>query len=259
MLPEEQTQVTEPCLLSMGLSNLRNSLFERLHRMEQQQGRTAFVGLLNRQGRMHPDICQFVNEHFYEHKLTEVPLPHQREELQWTNASTPYEKFVASTRMGFIPVCQVANVENLRANAPEAEAVCNIVQAICSLHEKNGQTSFIPHKAIGVIVPFRSQIASIRSILRKHGFTWADDVTIDTVECYQGSQRDYILFSTTISQPYQLNLLSSIQRIGKAQVDRKLNVAITRARRQFFIFGNPQLLRKNAVYSALIDACDVMH
>lgn len=259
MLPEEQTQVTEPCLLSMGLSNLRNSLFERLHRMEQQQGRTAFVGLLNRQGRMHPDICQFVNEHFYEHKLTEVPLPHQREELQWTNASTPYEKFVASTRMGFIPVCQVANVENLRANAPEAEAVCNIVQAICSLHEKNGQTSFIPHKAIGVIVPFRSQIASIRSILRKHGFTWADDVTIDTIECYQGSQRDYILFSSTISQPYQLNLLSSIQRIGKAQVDRKLNVAITRARRQFFIFGNPQLLRKNAVYSALIDACDVMH
>lgn len=255
MLPESQTKVTAPCLHDIGLSDLRNSLFERLHRLEQQQGRTDFIGLLHHQGRMHPDICHFVNEHFYEHRLTEVPLAHQQEQLPWNKASTRYEKFVAATRMGFFPVYQAPNVENLRANAPEAEAVCAIIQAICSLHTKHGLTDFNPAKAIGVIVPFRSQIAGIRHALRRHGFDWADTVTIDTVECYQGSQRDYILFSTTISQPYQLQLLSSIQPIGQAQVDRKLNVAITRARRQFFLFGNPDLLRTNPVYRALIDAC----
>ncbi len=258
MLPEKQTRVSHPLLREIGLTDLRNSLFERLHKLEIRQNRKQFVGMLSRQGRMHPDICRFVNACFYEGKLSAVPLPHQKETLHWQRADTACERFVASTRMGFVPVRQKKHAENLRANAPEAEAVCRIVEALCSLHEKNGAEGFVPERSIGVIVPFRSQIASIRACLRERGHDWAERLTIDTVECYQGSQRDYILYSTTISEPYQLQILSAVQRVGEAEVDRKLNVAITRARRQFFMFGDPDLLSLSPVYRALLAACTPM-
>ena len=80
-------------------------------------------------------------------------------------------------------------------------------------------------------------------------------ITIDTVECYQGSQRDYIIFTTTISRPYQLDILSVCQQVGDTEVDRKLNVAITRARKQFYLVGNRDLLSRNALYDALICSC----
>lgn len=258
MLPESQTRVDGcPELSAMGLTDLRNSLFERLHAQMERQGLSQFYGMLHRQGRMHPDICAFVSRHFYENQLSAVPVPHQLEGLPWKNAVGEYEKFVATTRMGFVHVCPLPHVENLRANAPEALVVCRLIEAICSLHRKHGLTDFRPEKAIGVIVPFRSQIAGIRKLLRQRGHVWADGLTIDTVECYQGSQRDYILFSTTISEPYQLDILSAVQQVGHAQVDRKLNVALTRARKQLFIIGNRPLLSLSPIYKALIGACHV--
>jgi superfamily I DNA and/or RNA helicase len=78
---------------------------------------------------------------------------------------------------------------------------------------------------------------------------------IDTVERYQGSQRDIILYGTTIAQPYELSMLSSPVEVGGTLVDRKLNVAVTRARKQLFVFGNRNLLMQNPLYASLIDYC----
>ena len=62
------------------LHSCRLSLFERLLRQEREAGRSAFTGILNHQGRMHPDIAAFSNEFFYTHEqLQPVPLPHQLE------------------------------------------------------------------------------------------------------------------------------------------------------------------------------------
>ena len=65
------------------------------------------------------------------------------------------------------------------------------------------------------------------------------------------------LDATTISRPYQLDILSVCQQVGTTEVDRKLNVAITRARKQFFLVGNRDLLSRNALYADLISRCDV--
>ena len=97
-------------------------------------------------------------------------------------------------------------------------------------------------------MPFRNQIALIRHELRKMDIPEADDITIDTVERYQGSQRDIIIYSTTISQRYQLDILSVPVRDGELWIDRKLNVAITRAKKQFFLTGNYDLLIQNDIY-----------
>lgn len=258
MLPDRQTEVHDSTLRKIGLFNLRHSLFERLHRLETRTGDSRFVGFLHRQGRMHREICDFVNRAFYEGSLDIVPLPHQVEPLPWKSATGPWESFVASTRMGFVDVSAEEEMENLRANGSEAEAIGQLVQAICTLCAKNGDYGFDAARHIGIIVPFRSQIAHIRATLRRMGMVAAEEMTIDTVECYQGSQRDYILFSTTISQPYQLDILSSVSEVNGSLVDRKLNVALTRARRQCFIVGNRTLLSRNTLYRNLIAACKVM-
>jgi superfamily I DNA and/or RNA helicase len=79
------------------------------------------------------------------------------------------------------------------------------------------------------------------------------DISIDTVERYQGSQRDVIIYSFTVQQPYQLDFLTAncFEEDGKT-IDRKLNVAITRARKQLLMTGNVAILSRNALFSELI-------
>ena len=107
---------------------------------------------------------------------------------------------------------------------------------------------------MGVIVPYRNQIALIRRETERLGIGALADITIDTVERYQGSQRDIIIYSFTIQQPAQLDFLTSncFQEDG-ITIDRKLNVAMTRARKQLIMTGNVEILRQNAVFSQLID------
>ena len=80
------------------------------------------------------------------------------------------------------------------------------------------------------------------------------DIVIDTVERFQGSQREIILFGTTINSPSQIDILSApVPDAQGRPIDRKLNVAITRARRQMFIFGSRQVLAQSPLYKALME------
>lgn len=258
-LPTSQTRTTNQQLREMGLTDLSQAFFQRLHTAERRAGRTAFTGLLSRQGRMHSELGAYVSRTFYNGELTTVPLPHQTGPLPWQNARGPLERFVAAVRMGFVPIKPDHPSDNIQVNEPEAHAVANLIEALCSLSLKAGITDFCPERAIGVIVPFRGQIGMVRNTLRRRGHEWADRLTIDTVECYQGSQRDYIIFSTTVSEPHQLALLSQPQTIEGTPVDRKLNVALTRARLQFFLVGNPDLLAHSPAYADLIRHCTPLH
>ena len=253
----EQTIVRDEALRSIGLTDLRNSLFERLHGFVSHTPEVANLasGLLSLQGRMHREIAQFVNERFYDGRLSVVPLEHQEEALTYTDAQTPMEQFVGTTRMGFVHVSAPDVSDNVKANKKEAEVVANIVEALIQLNERSGAPLSLP-KQLGIIVPFRNQISMVRASLRTRGVPDVDNITIDTVECFQGSQRDYIIFTTTISRPYQLDILSVCQHVGETEVDRKLNVAITRARKQFFLVGNRDLLSRNALYADLIKRCE---
>ncbi|TAK41301.1 MAG: hypothetical protein EPO28_08755, partial [Saprospiraceae bacterium] len=110
----------------------------------------------------------------------------------------------------------------------------------------------IPHPpSIGIITPYRAQIALILEVLQKENID-CTGITVDTVERYQGSARDIILISLCTNAARQLDSLISRSDEG---VDRKLNVALTRAREQVVILGNESLLAGNEGYRKLLAHC----
>jgi superfamily I DNA and/or RNA helicase len=107
-------------------------------------------------------------------------------------------------------------------------------------------------ETVGVIVPYRSQISAIRNALQQYPSS-LPPITIDTVERYQGSQRDVIIYSFTATHPDQLEFLTSGSFLdGTHTIDRRLNVVMTRARKQLLLVGDPTLLSQNPIYRQLI-------
>lgn len=246
--PDKRCTTHDGVLRAIGIESLSQSLFQRLLRQVKQQHLTPCFGQVRTQGRMHPDVSRFANHYFYADALNAVPLPHQTEELELCDCSGhPLSQFLSHHRTGFIDITPHPG-PSYKANEAEARALLRITRTLLQLYRESNKP--LQAQDIGIIVPFRNQIALVRSLFSP--YPELQDVTIDTVECYQGSQREIILFGTTISQPYQLNLLSNLQQIDGYLIDRKLNVALTRARRQCFMLGQKDLLLRNPIYTHYI-------
>ncbi len=239
---------------SIHLSSCANSLFERLILTERAAGRTDFIGTLHKQGRMHPDIADFANRKFYAKEQLEcVPLAHQLEtELSYNEESEDaLDNMLKAHRMIFIPSmpCKQLNISE-KVNTDEARIIADLLRRLYRQMSKN----FDPQKSVGVIVPYRNQIAMIRKEIERLEIPALEGISIDTVERYQGSQRDVILYSFTIQSRYQLDFLTANTFYEEGQpIDRKLNVAITRARKQLILTGNESTLRQNQLFAELID------
>ncbi len=252
------------------LHSCRQSLFERLLRQEEAAGRTDFTAVLRRQGRMHPDIARFPNEHFYRREqLLPVPLPHQEEEaLGYCQPSQDcLDDLLKQHRVLFFPVDRPSTVSQLNVQVDNAEVASNVqssdkvnpVEArlvadlLRRLYRQVGADAFDSMRTVGVIVPYRNQIAMIRREVAQLGIPQLNAISIDTVERYQGSQRDVIVYSFTVQHAYQLDFLTanSFEESG-CTIDRKLNVAMTRARKQLLMTGCASVLSQNAVFAELI-------
>ena len=251
---QKNSSIDMSILQDICLTNCRNSLFERLIHWEDHEERTDFIGILRRQGRMHPEIAEFPNKMFYRREnLEPVPCPHQLEtELAYTLPSLDaLDDTLKAHRMIFIPskFCKEPNVSD-KINASEAEIVVDILRRI---HRFYGER-FDSQKTVGVIVPYRNQIAMVRKGIEKLSIPELEKISIDTVERYQGSQRDVIIYSFTIQNIWQLDFLAGNSFVEDGQIiDRKLNVAITRARKQMIMTGNPEILRNNQIFNELME------
>ena len=251
---DTEVLVEDETVKAIHLNSCANSLFERLILTERAAGRTDFIGTLHKQGRMHPDIADFANRKFYAREQLEcVPLAHQLEQTLTYNETSEDETddVLKAHRMIFIPSkpCRQLNISE-KVNTEEARIITDLLRRLYRQLGKN----FDPQKSVGVIVPYRNQIAMIRKEIEKLGIPELEEISIDTVERYQGSQRDIILYSFTIQSRYQLDFLTANTFYEDGQpIDRKLNVAITRARKQLILTGNEQTLRHNQLFAELID------
>lgn len=248
---ESESKVKDEILLNIGLTDRRNSLFERLYRLNKENGNDCAWDTLRGQGRMHQEISKFPNDQFYDGELHTVadwqnePFDYYKE----YDANSRWETLVATRRMAYIPSERDLGNNSGKTNDSEANIVTEIVKACVELRKKNGIAD--SEMNIGVITGYRSQIAKIRHKLEEAGV--ADGIVIDTVERYQGGQMDIIIYSFCVNQDYQLDFVcDAIEENGKI-IDRKLNVALTRARKQLFVVGNEEMLRQVPIYSSLID------
>ena len=164
---------------------------------------------------------------------------------------SPYVDILTTKRVAFIDAPQPAISPSDKVNTIEADIISRLAVAAYKIHEG----CFSAQSTLGIIVPYRNQIVTLRNAIDKYGIAELHDITIDTVERYQGSQRDIIIYGFTVSHRYQLDFLTAndFEENG-AIIDPKLNVAMTRARENLVLVGNKSLLRLDPVFRQMIDS-----
>lgn len=215
-----------------NLYPLHLSLFERLLYNAQQKGWTDAYGMLKEHFRCHEEIMRAFNVLFY--KQLTAATPQQKAPLP----STGHPVF-DSGRLVFIAT---RAEEQLKVHEQEACLTARLIEDYLRLHP-----DCLPED-VGVIAPFRAQIAHIKSKLPS---SLAARITVDTVERFQGSERRLIIMSAAVNHPHHLQSIEALDIHGT--VDRKLNVAISRAKELFILLGVEEILRRSLFYRRLIE------
>ena len=232
---KEHSEVYNESLRNIGLYNLKDSLFERLYRFHLQEENSLALDMLCKQGRMHPEVAAFPNQAFYGGKLMPVGLPHQLETLE--------------TPVLFMPSRRDETSVTGKTNQDEAQMAADIAELVWREYGE----CFSPESTLGIVTSYRSQIALIRKELQSKGIPALMNISVDTVERYQGSERDVIIYSFSVNCLHQLAYLPNLTEENGVQIDRKLNVALTRARKRIYVMGVPEILRHNPIYSRLME------
>ena len=238
------SKVEHTGLQEIGLKNMRDSLFERLYGRCLENNWHWAIGQLNYQGRMHKKILHFPNKHFYSDQLKIIPsIDRLSQSLKDSMAG---DSVLTNERLIYIPCNIDDDGKTNKTNTNEAVIVQEVIRRLLQIYEHNkvGWT----RATLGVITPFRAQIAKINHILGDE-MVKNYSISVDTVERYQGGARDIIIISFCANDELQLKTMSSLSSSG---VDRKLNVALTRAKEQIIFIGNEEILTKNPIYQELI-------
>ena len=146
----------------------------------------------------------------------------------------------------------------LRGEKPEEEVIgesfgrINKQEALLTLavlelyFEKIGKQRILEeHIDVGVISPYRAQVQYLRQMVKKESFfkPYRSLISINTVDGFQGQERDIILISLVRNNPKG--------DIGFLRDLRRMNVAITRARMKLIILGDKTTLSFNDFYKKL--------
>lgn len=259
----ESSLTNDKELEKIGLVNRKNSLFERLYKYCEINKIEHAYDTLTYQGRMHKEIALFPNHSFYNSILKQAyDIPNLEEAIKISlerqvailqlNAKTKntLEDLLTKKRIMFFPSKTEEKNHFAKSNEYEANLVTKIIEQVIEIYNFNNK-EFSTKKSIGVIATYRNQIAIIKQKLEEANIPNYEDITVDTVERYQGSQRDIIIVSFAVNNHYQLNGIVNLNDEGT--VDRKLNVALTRAREQLIIIGNDDILSSNLIYYKLIE------
>lgn len=238
---DSYTEVKHEGLRKLGFTSLRQSFFERLWTQCESQGWHHAIGTLTDHFRMHRHVADYVN-HFYANQLREFSEV-QRLPLQpYLESGTVIAQMLNSHRVVFV---NFEEAPQPKISPEEANFVCDLIRELATSKEAY---------EVGVIAPWKAQIAQINAQLSSRQTewqgAWSEAITVDTVERYQGLEKDIIIISTALDHQYRGLALESLD--PTKAVDRKLNVAISRAKMQVVILGNARLLSKLTWYRSLI-------
>ncbi|MGO9832222.1 MAG: AAA domain-containing protein [Myxococcaceae bacterium] len=208
---------------------LARSLFERL---VDTHG-VAVHRMLAEQYRMNDELMSLVSGPFYQGALRAHPSVAQRTlaDVLASGASVdaPPFLFLDTAGKGF-DEAQAARSESYD-NPGEAALVAARARALLG--------AGLSPEALAVITPYRGQASLLQAALAGSG------VEVDTVDAFQGREADAVLVSCVRSNPEG--------RLGFLQDLRRMNVALSRARRHLFLVGDSATLGRHPFYSALVE------
>lgn len=203
------------------------------------------VSLLKLQYRMNDEIMRFSSEWFYGGMLQSAPEVKYRSILdfdtpiEWINTEglDCNEEFIG---------------ENYgRINKSEAELS---IEQLKGYITKIGRERFLNERIdVGMISPYKAQVQYLRRLVRNDAFfkPYRQAITINTVDGFQGQERDVILISLVrANEEGQIGFLNDL---------RRMNVAITRARMKLIILGDASTLTQHAFYKKLYTYIESLH
>ena len=170
--------------------------------------------------RLHPDICDFTSEVFYEDKL----LSRAGLEQQRLIASGP----LGGTGLRFLPVSHSGNQSS---SDEEADRVAELIKELtggASWIDQTGQKKSITQDDVLIIAPYNAQVFKIQERL--------PGTRVGTVDKFQGQEAAVVIYSMATSTPedapHGMEFLYSLNR---------LNVATSRARCVCILVGSPEI------------------
>ena len=172
--------------------------------------------------RMHPNICRFTSEQYYESRLGSEPT------LKNQVITGPTLK---SAQLIYQPVDHTGNQAR---SEEEATHIANLVQNLTTQPHQWFNSDQIAAPLTGsdilVVAPYNAQVALLRQYL-------SEQVRVGTVDKFQGQQAPVVIYSmtssTTADAPRGMPFLFSPNRF---------NVATSRARCSVFVVGSPALI-----------------
>ena len=212
---------------------LGRSLFERLIDLG------LPTHMLTTQYRMHPSIREFPGARFYEGRLEDGCAREERPPpagFLWPDWDRP---------VAFVPVDGEEELDAERAskaNRDQAAATFGIVKDLLLAGDLEGSD-------VGVVTPYTAQVRLLTDLFDEGGGLGEGGrfhgLEVRSVDGYQGREKEVIVFCTVRSNPKG--------EIGFLADRRRLNVAITRARRGLVMVGHPQTLRRDGTWRAWLD------
>lgn len=177
---------------------------------------------LDKTWRLHPHICRFTSELFYENRLE------SREGLE--NQRIEGHEWLGNAGLRFLPI---RHEGNQNTSIEEAEYIATIVEGLLrpEVHwiDGTGNRRRLTPEDILIVAPYNAQVAVVAGLLQQ--------VRVGTVDKFQGQQAPVVIYSLTTSSPQDaprgMEFLYSLNR---------LNVATSRAKAMAIVVGSPKLL-----------------
>ena len=212
-----------PTIISQKAGELEKTLFEALIKKYPQKSQ-----LLNVQYRMNRLLMKFPNAEFYNNSLK------SDSSVDTININDIIDASYEEEALLFIDTSDVD--DNKENHLRDSKSIINKLEAKVAVGIANDYlTAGVSEDDIGIISPYADQVKIIQD---------KTPVEVKTVDGFQGREKEIIIISTVRSNPYgNIGFLSDL---------RRLNVAITRAKRKLIIIGNKNTLENNPTYFRLI-------
>ena len=189
--------------------------------------------LLQVQYRMHPDLMEFSNRRFYGGRLRAAPgLEHLRLS-QLLDTPLSDHPVLNDRPLVFVHVSGAPERQRRGSTSRENLGQALWIQTWVDTLLKHG----LAPEQVGVIAPYEDQVKLLRGLL-------PEDVEVKTVDGFQGREKEVIFLSLVRSNPQG--------EIGFLRDQRRLNVALTRARRKLVLVGDRTTLRQDPLYRDLL-------